>query len=190
MDENKIKSLLKELESPKKIAVVPHRNPDGDAMGSSLGLALFLKAMKHEVQVVLPNEIPDFLKWMPGVEDVYNFEKQNQQSVKALRNSDIVFIVDFNAFHRVGEVMGGLLESLDTTFVMIDHHQQPDPISSYIYSDTSMSSTCEMVYHFIHKLGKTNLISSEIATCLYTGIMTDTGSFKFSSTTSVTHSSS
>ncbi|MDA8594990.1 bifunctional oligoribonuclease/PAP phosphatase NrnA [Flavobacteriaceae bacterium] len=181
---DEIKGLLAQ---PKKIVIVPHRNPDGDAMGSSLGLGKFLENTGHDVQVVLPNDIPDFLKWMPGVENTYNFEKQNQQSVRALEGAELVFVVDFNAFHRVGDVMGTKLESLEAKFVMIDHHQQPDPISKFIYSDTSMSSTCEMVYHFITLLGAQKYIDSDVATCLYTGIMTDTGSFKFRSTTSITH---
>jgi len=187
MNKDLIEQIKGLLAQPKKIVIVPHRNPDGDAMGSSLGLGKFLKNTGHDVQIVLPNDIPEFLKWMPGVDNTFNFEKQNQQSLRALDSAELVFVVDFNAFHRVGDVMGAKLESLDTTYIMIDHHQQPDPISKFIYSDTSMSSTCEMVYHFINLLGQLNYIDSDIASCLYTGIMTDTGSFKFRSTTSTTH---
>ncbi|MGB0837485.1 MAG: DHH family phosphoesterase [Flavobacteriaceae bacterium] len=187
MENSVFENLKLQLSTPKNIVLIPHRNPDGDAMGSSLGMSKFLKNLGHRTQVVLPNEIPDFLKWMPGVDQVYNFEKQNRQSVKALEEADLVFLLDFNAFHRVGDVMGAKLESLDTQFVMIDHHQAPDPITEMMYSDTSICATCQMAFHFIERLKALESIDADVATCLYTGIMTDTGSFKFPSTTSTTH---
>ncbi len=187
MDLVALNKLKVKLEAPQNIVIVPHRNPDGDAMGSSLGMFWFLKSMGLNSQVVLPNEIPDFLKWMPGVEKTLNFEKQNNQSVKALEEASLIFLLDFNAFHRVGDVMGEKLSSLSAEFVMIDHHQEPDDITEFMYSDTSICATCEMIFHFIQKLEKTELICSKTATCLYTGIMTDTGSFKFGSTTALTH---
>lgn len=181
-DITKIKNLLS---SPKKIIIVPHKNPDGDAVGSSLGLYLFLKKHLHEVTVIAPNDYPDFLKWMPEEQSILKFESQREASKKLIDNADIIFTLDFNALHRTGEMEIPLQDS-KAIKIMIDHHQQPDGYATYMYSDTSMSSTCEMVYNFIDMLGEAALITSEIATCLYAGIMTDTGSFRFPSTTSKT----
>jgi bifunctional oligoribonuclease and PAP phosphatase NrnA len=187
MNIEKFEALKELLASPKKIVLVAHKNPDGDAVGSTLALQHFFKKQGHTTQTVLPNDIPGFLQWMPGVDTIYRYDKQNKQSIRSIENADIVFILDFNAFHRVGDPMDKLLASFKGTFVMIDHHQQPDPITEFTYSDTSICSTCEMVYHFIDRLGATSVIDADIATCMYTGIMTDTGSFRFSSTTSTTH---
>ena len=174
------------LETPKNIVIVGHRNPDGDAMGATLGLYHYLKKKGHNPTVVVPNEYPKFLHWLPGSENTYRFDWQNSQSQRAINASDIIFLLDFNALHRVGHDMQNTLESYQKDFVLIDHHQQPDEFS-YMYSDTEMCSTCQMVYHFIEKMGEIDLLDSDIATCLYTGIMTDTGSFRFRSTTSLTH---
>lgn len=174
------------LSEPRNVVIIGHRNPDGDAIGSTLGLKHYLDKKGHKTQVLMPNEYPDFLHWIPGSKTVKRFDRQNSQSVKALRKSDIVFLLDFNALHRVGNDMQNTLEQYENDFALIDHHQQPDDFM-YMYSDTSMSSTCQMVYNFIEMMGDVELIDKDIATCLYTGIMTDTGSFRFSSTTSTTH---
>ena len=187
MSENEIKEIKDLLSTPKNIVLVAHKNPDGDAIGSTLGMQHYLIQKGHKATTVLPNDIPEFLQWLPGVETVYKYDKQNKQSKRSLDEADIVFVLDFNAFHRVGDDMQKALEEYKGTYLMIDHHQQPDPISNYIYSDTSICSTCQMVYHFIDMMGDLNFINPEVATCLYTGIMTDTGSFRFPSTTSTTH---
>ena len=174
------------LATPRKIVVVGHRNPDGDAMGSTLALSHYLKKKNHTVHVVVPNEYPSFLHWLPGSKKTYRFDMQNSQSQRVIRESEIIFLLDFNALHRVGSDMQNTLKAYPNDFVLVDHHQQPDEFK-YMYSDPSMCSTCEMVYRFIDKLGDTKLIDRDIATCLYTGIMTDTGSFRFRSTTSATH---
>ena len=174
------------LERPRNVVIVGHRNPDGDAMGASLGLCRYLKMKGHSPTVVVPNEYPDFLHWLPGSKATYRFDWQNSQSQRAINASDIIFLLDFNALHRVGTDMQYTLEKYQNDFMLIDHHQQPDDFS-YMYSDVEMSSTCQMVYHFIEKMGDLDLIDSKISTCLYTGIMTDTGSFRFRSTTSLTH---
>ncbi len=180
------KELLDYLKTPRNIVVIGHRNPDGDALGSTLGLKHYLDKKGHKTQVLMPNEYPDFLHWVPGSKTVYRFDRQNNQSVKALNKSEIVFLLDFNALHRVGDDMKNTLEKYENDFALIDHHQQPDDFT-YMYSDTSMSSTCQMVYNFIEMEGGLDVIDENIATCLYTGIMTDTGSFRFRSTTSKTH---
>lgn len=182
----KFEDLQSFLNTPKNIVIVGHRNPDGDAMGSTLGLCLYLQKKGHKPTVVVPNEYPDFLHWLPGSKKVYRFDVQNNQSQKAIRRSEMIFLLDFNALHRVGSDMQNTLEAYEHDFALIDHHQQPDDFA-YMYSDVKMSSTSEMVYHFIDKAGDLDLIDQDIATCLYTGIMTDTGSFRFRSTTSTTH---
>ncbi|WP_438977154.1 DHH family phosphoesterase [Polaribacter sp.] len=174
------------LTTPKNIVIVGHRNPDGDAMGSTLALKFYLEKKGHNCKVVVPNEYPDFLHWLPGSDSTYRFDWQNNQSQKAIQNSDIIFLLDFNALHRVGSDMQKTLENYKNDFAMIDHHQQPDDVT-YMYSDTSICSTCQMVYQFIEMNNDLELIDADIATCLYTGIMTDTGSFRFRSTTSATH---
>jgi phosphoesterase RecJ-like protein len=187
MKATEIEALKELLASPKKITIIPHRNPDGDAMGSTLGLYHFLLQKKHEVLVISPNEFPDFLAWLPGAEEVLIFEKDPKKCTEKLNESDVIFTLDFNALHRVGDFMQVTLEKLEKTFVMIDHHQFPNDYAKYTFSDTNFGSTCEMVYHFMHQLGEQNRINTTIATCIYTGIVTDSGSFRFPLTTSTTH---
>ncbi|MEX0273884.1 MAG: bifunctional oligoribonuclease/PAP phosphatase NrnA [Flavobacteriaceae bacterium] len=186
MNKTDVATVKKMLSEPRKIAIVPHKNPDGDAIGSTLALCHYLLKKGHEASVVAPNDYPKFLKWMPGNDRILNFERENKQSVTLLKNADIIFTLDFNHLSRVGQ-MREIMEALEVDFVMIDHHQSPDDYAKVTYSDTDMSSTCEMVYNFIEQLGDAHLIDPDTANCLYAGIMTDTGSFKFSSTTDRTH---
>ena len=179
-----IKSLLS---TPKNIVIVPHKNPDGDAMGSTLGLYHYLKMYNHNVVVIAPNDYPDFLKWLPGDDTVLKFESQQEDSKALIDKADLLFTLDFNALHRAGNGLAEQMEASNATKLMIDHHQQPDDYAAYTYSDVTMSSTCEMVYNFIEMLDDTDRIDANIATCLYVGVMTDTGSFRFPATTSRTH---
>ena len=187
MNENEIKAITELLAAPKKITIIPHRNPDGDAMGSSLALYHFLLKKNHQALVMIPNECPDFLEWMPGIENVLVFDNNVKSATKILSDSDVVFTLDFNALHRTGEEMEVVLKQLSTVFIMIDHHQSPDNYANYTYSDTNFGSTCEMIYNFIEKLDNLNLIDKNIATCIYTGILTDSGGFKFPKTSGRTH---
>lgn len=175
------------FETPKKVVIVPHRNPDGDAIGACLAMYHYLKIKGHTPTVVSPNDYPDFLKWLPGSREVYKFDMQNRQAKAAIDEASVIFLLDFNALNRVGSDMENTLKQFVGDFIMIDHHQQPDDIAKYLYSDVSICSTCQMIYHYIDFLGDVNLINEAIATCIYTGIMTDTGSFRFPSTTSTTH---
>ncbi|QOG01858.1 bifunctional oligoribonuclease/PAP phosphatase NrnA [Flavobacterium sp. MDT1-60] len=174
------------LATPKKIAIIPHRGPDGDAMGSTLGLYHFLLKNNHHPTVIAPNDFPDFLAWLPGSETVKIFEKDTENCTKILEEAELIFTLDFNAFHRTGE-MEHTLAKLTAPFIMIDHHQKPDDYAAYTYSDTSFGSTCEMVYNFISFLNKKEDLDKTIATCIYTGILTDSGSFRFPGTTGNTH---
>jgi len=174
------------LSTPKKIAIIPHRGPDGDAMGSTLGLYHFLLKNNHYPVVISPNEFPDFLAWMPGSETVKIYEKDKENCTILLEEAELVFTLDFNALHRTGE-MEHALAKLKAPFIMIDHHQKPDDYATFTYSDTSFGSTCEMIYNFILFLGKKEAIDKTIGTCIYTGILTDSGSFRFPKTTGTTH---
>ncbi|WP_372339328.1 bifunctional oligoribonuclease/PAP phosphatase NrnA [Flavobacterium sp. MFBS3-15] len=175
------------LAAPKKIAIIPHRNPDGDAMGSTLGLGRFLKLKGHDVTVIAPNEFPDFLAWLPGADGVKVFERENETATKLLKEAQIVFTLDFNTLGRLGDAMEAVLKGLDVPFIMIDHHQAPDDYATYMFSDTNYGSTCEMVYHFITALDEKQYLDKTVATCLYTGIVTDSGSFRYPLTTGTTH---
>lgn len=174
------------LATKKKIVIVPHKNPDGDAIGSTLGLYHYLLKGGHDAQVITPNDYPNFLKWVPGENTILKHDTQTNECNALIEKADIIFTLDFNAFHRTGNMETVLSES-NALKIMIDHHQAPDDYATYTFSDVSMSSTCEMIYHFIDMLGDTSSIDTNIATCLYVGIMTDTGSFRFRSTTSKTH---
>jgi phosphoesterase RecJ-like protein len=178
-----LKSFLKE---PKNIVIVGHRNPDGDAIGATLALKQYLDKKGHRASVIVPNGYPEFLHWLPGSDTVYRFDRQNSQSHRLINASDIIFLLDFNTLHRVGSDMQNTLEKYSKDFVMIDHHQQPDTVK-YMYSDVTICSTSQMVYQFLEMNNDLDCIDANIASCLYTGIMTDTGSFRFRSTTSSTH---
>ena len=186
MKKQDITSIKQLLSTKKKIVIVPHKNPDGDAIGSTLGLYHYLLKGNHQVNVVVPNDYPSFLKWIPGSDTILKHDSQTKACDELINDADIIFTLDFNAFHRTGNMESVLAES-SAIKIMIDHHQAPDDYATFTFSDVGMSSTCEMVYHFIDKLGDTDLVDSNIATCLYVGIMTDTGSFRFRSTTSTTH---
>jgi len=175
------------LESAKEIVIVAHRNPDGDAIGSSLGLYFYLKDLGHNVTAIMPNDFPDFLKWLPGVDTIKIHEKDISGCDALIEKADVIFTLDFNILERVGQPMQSSLEKSDAQFIMIDHHQQPSDYAVVTYSDTSMSSTCEMVFHFIKALDPEVKLSKDLATNLYTGIVTDTGSFRYASTSSDTH---
>ena len=174
------------LATPKKIAIIPHRSPDGDAMGSTLALYHFLLKLNHQPIVISPNDFPNFLDWLPSSETVLIYENNKENCTKILNEAELVFTLDFNALHRTGE-MEQVLNKLSAPIIMIDHHQKPDTYATFTYSDTAIGSTCEMIYNFISFLDKTALIDKTIATCIYTGITTDSGSFRFPSTTSTTH---
>jgi phosphoesterase RecJ-like protein len=186
MNEQEIQAIQQLLATPKKIAIIPHRSPDGDAMGSTLGLYHFLLKNNHFPTVISPNEFPDFLAWMPGSETVLIYEKDKVNCTKILQEAELVFTLDFNALHRVGE-MENVLTTLSAPFVMIDHHQSPDDYATVTYSNVAFGSTCEMMYNFISFLGKKSDIDKKIGTCIYTGILTDSGSFRFPKTTGTTH---
>lgn len=175
------------LATPQKIVITMHQKPDGDAMGAALGMFHFLKKLGHEAVVVSPTNWAKFLNWIPGCKNVVDFEKNVAKAQAVVESSNLIFCLDFNAFHRTRK-MEDVLRNYSGTRILIDHHEQPDTNQFHCgISDVSKCSTCEMVYDFIIESPWADLMDEEIATCLYTGIMTDTGSFRFSITTPQVH---
>lgn len=179
---------LKELlSSPKQIAITTHQNPDGDAMGSSLALMLYLRKKGHQVYFISPTTFADFYKWMPGCEETIIYPYNNGKAKEVIDKADVFFCLDFNAQKRVGPDMAPVLEASTAVKVVIDHHLYPDDFPNYLYSRITASSTAEMVYDFIELMGDEALLDKEIGTNIYTGILTDTGAFQFPSTSAHVH---
>lgn len=169
------------LSSPKKMVIVTHYNPDGDAIGSSLALLLYLQQYKHQVSVLVPNSLPDYLTWMPESENILIATEQSDICKEKIEEADIIFCLDFNAFNRVGQ-MQEFLEQSKTFKILIDHHISPMKYFNLKYSLTDKtSSTSELVYRLIvEKLADKKHFTKAMAECLYVGIMTDTGSMSYS----------
>jgi len=174
------------LESPKKVVITMHQKPDADAMGSSLAMYHYLIQKGHQVTVISPTNFPDFLKWMPGANDVIDYESSMDRAIQALEGIDLLFCLDFNALYRTKN-LAPHLEKLNCTKILIDHHLEPQPSFDYGVSDTKASSTAQLVYETIYKLGDEQYINLEIAECIYAGTVTDTGSFRFASTSAAVH---
>lgn len=161
--------------------MVTHYNPDGDAIGSAIGFMHVLRAAGHHAQVLLPNSAPPFLRWMPGYEEALAGDAQREQCLAAIREADAVICLDFNRRDRVGTLEEALRAAPFT--VLIDHHQEPEDFAAISFSDTGACATSQMVHDIVEALGWGQRIGREAATCLYTGIVTDSGSFRFGSTT-------
>jgi len=169
-----------------KIVITTHHKPDADALGSSLGLYNFLLQLNITAQVITPTDYGDFLMWMPGEPTVINYEEETELAEQMVADADLVFCLDFNALKRIN-TLGDLVAASKAKKVMIDHHLQPENFDDYRLWTSKASSTCELIFWFIQTLQFEHLINKEIASCLYAGIMTDTASFKHSSTTANTH---
>lgn len=176
-----ISDLYPLLHQPQKVVITTHQKPDADAMGSSLALGHYLRKKGHEVSVISPTNWAGFVDWMPGTALVINYDQHQQKSKQLLTQADLLFCLDFNIFHRT-KSMTEVLYSLSCKKVLIDHHQEPD-VASFTFgvSDTSKSSTCEMIYDFIVGANDADLIDQDIAECIYAGVVGDTGSFRFAS---------
>ncbi|MPS66434.1 bifunctional oligoribonuclease/PAP phosphatase NrnA [Chryseobacterium sp.] len=168
-----------------KIVIITHYNPDGDAIGSSLGLKHYLQAKGLHAEVVVPNDFPKFLKWMPEAKKNIIAEYKRKLAFDIINEADVIFCLDFNSPSRIG-ILGEWLVKSKAKKILIDHHQQPEQFD-FVYSDTIIPATCQMVYHFIEAMDDENLVNKDMAECLYTGIMTDTGGFRFRSTSATTH---
>jgi phosphoesterase RecJ-like protein len=169
------------------IVITTHRNPDADAMGSSLGLKhLLSKKISAEIVVLVPDRFPAFLNWMPDAGQTKVFDQDRENAKALLSRANVIFCLDYNHPSRTSS-MEEELRKASGLKIMIDHHQEPDDFAAYRWSDTKASSTCELIVSFMDALGWQASLDKDIATCLYTGIMTDTGSFRFSATSPLTH---
>jgi len=181
---NEIYPLLRE---PKNVVITTHQKPDGDAMGSSLGLFHFLKQLGHLVTVISPTNWADFLDWMPATKLVLDYERQTEEANELIDKADWIFCLDFNTLGRTKKMEEKLANATGSR-VLIDHHQEPQTEKfAYGISNTNKSSTCEMIYDLIMDSGNEACINESVAECLYAGVMTDTGSFRFPSTTASVH---
>ena len=184
---HELSEIKKILNPQNKIVIITHYNPDGDAIGSSLGLKHYLNAKGIDAEVVVPNDFPKFLKWMPDAKKITIADYKQKKASDLIKNADIIFILDFNTPSRSGNFVSSLIEKSEGKKILIDHHQQPDTFD-FVYSDTTIPATCQMIYHFIEAMEETHFINENTAKCLYTGIMTDTGGFRYRSTSATTHS--
>jgi len=182
-----ITEIIPLLQDPRNIVIVMHQKPDADAMGSSLGLYHVLTSLGHQVTVISPTNWADWLSWMPGAEGVIDYELNTAKSNEYLEKADWIFCLDFNVLHRTRK-MTVPIENAPGIRILIDHHQQPQKeVFTYGISDTSKSSTSEMVFDFIESAAQGHRINQNVAECLYAGVMTDTGSFRFNSASASVH---
>jgi phosphoesterase RecJ-like protein len=182
-----IQQIFPLLSQPKKVVITTHQKPDADAMGSSLALYHFLNQFGHSVTVISPTNWATFLNWMPGCKTVLDFESPNDKANTAIAEADWIFCLDFNVLSRTKRMEEKLMTA-KAQKVLIDHHREPQTeVFAYGISDTGKSSTAEMIYDFIIASGNEDKITPEIADCIYAGTMTDTGSFRFPSTTASVH---
>ncbi|MCM1078035.1 MAG: bifunctional oligoribonuclease/PAP phosphatase NrnA [Bacteroidales bacterium] len=192
-----ISELRKLIDGAQNIVITCHHNPDGDALGSSLALARFLKLSGKDATVIIPDAYPDFLQWLPGTQEIIRFDKHTEKSEMIFKICDLVFCLDFNTVGRTGENMSKAISSSTAEKILIDHHLEPDIDTAWAWSAPEMCSTSQMVFHIIEALEKekatghaqdssktdnTGGIDKQIATCIYCGMMTDTGAFTYNST--------
>ena len=166
------------ISSAQHVVLLTHQSPDGDAMGSSLAMYHYIKSLGKDAQVIVPNAFPDFLAWMPGADTVLLYDAQTAEANSSLEEADLVICTDFNAPSRIG-ALGDKMLTLACPKLMIDHHLHPTDFADFIVSEPEASSTCELVYEVLTTLQAK--LSTDIATCLYTGLMTDTGNFSYNS---------
>lgn len=171
------------LSKPRKIVIVTHFKPDADALGSSLGLAGYLKKKGHSVKVITPSDYPDFLTWMPGNSEVLIFNKERSKNTETfIAESDIIFCLDFSSLKRIND-LGLMVERSGAKKVLIDHHLEPEKFAEFEQWDARAASTAELVYKLIVECNDKHLIDGDVANCLYAGLMTDTGGFRHPNTT-------
>ena len=183
MNDNILKSVTKLFSEKRNIIFIPHSSPDADALGSCLALYHFFN-QENEVDIISPNEYTEILNFLPGSENILNYERDKEKCENIFNKGDVIFTLDFNSLGRARN-LSSLISKSSATTIMIDHHENPDNYADITISNSKMSSTCEMVYDFICSIDKSK-IDNKIATCIYTGIVADTGSFRFPSTTSKT----
>ncbi len=174
-----ISVIKSKLSVPSNILIITHRNPDGDAIGSSLGLKLFLDEFGHNCKVLMPSEFPVVFNYLPALSSITIFDNNQEEARQMLTHADIIFCLDFNGLDRI-DPLGLEISESHAYKAMIDHHLDPEPFADWYLSDVHASSTSELVYRFIEALGHApHMVNTDIGSCLFTGILTDTGSFKY-----------
>ncbi|NQW26471.1 MAG: DHH family phosphoesterase [Flammeovirgaceae bacterium] len=182
-----IETLIHKLTEFEHVVITTHANPDADALGSSLGLYHFLIARGHKVTIVTPTDYPDFISWLPGNQEVLKFGSNTDHLIKEIIDqASLIFCLDFSGLDRLQD-LSELVKNATAKKVMIDHHLEPENFDNYRLWDTRAAATAELIYDFILMVANREAISADIANCLYAGIMTDTGSFRHSNTTSKVH---
>jgi phosphoesterase RecJ-like protein len=180
-------TLTELLAQPQKIVITTHHKPDGDAMGSSLGLYNYLIQQGHHATVIAPTDYPAFLNWLPGNDDVIIYTDHTEQAATLIADAQLIFCLDFNALGRIND-MGALVGASKAYKIMIDHHLEPEGFDDFRHWDTKACATAQLIYDFIvNELHHKELVNKDVATCLYTGIMTDSASFRLPNTTSAVH---
>lgn len=170
-------ALIELIHIPQNVAILSHRNPDGDAIGSSLAMRHYLEQYGHTVHVLFPSEYPEEFEALSGAEDILVWDIHTEECKQVLSRKNLFFLLDFNSYSRIDR-MGDYIKDLPGKRVMIDHHLYPDQIADYVFSEPEASSTCEMVYRFIQGIGDGRRINPTVGTCIFTGLVTDTGSFR------------
>jgi phosphoesterase RecJ-like protein len=181
-------SQLKEfLSKPHKIVITTHYKPDADAIGSSLGLAAYLKKLGHQVQVISPSDYPKFLHWLPDNEEVLIYDKNNEKTIENLvHQADLICCLDFSCYGRL-EAIAPIFENAQKDVLLIDHHINPSITAKYNFHNVQAAATAQLIYELIVALGDKDKIDVQVGECLYAGILTDTGSFKHPCTTKKVH---
>ena len=181
LSEKELFELMRTIQQAQKIVICAHRGPDGDAVGSSLAWSQYLHSLGKQVSVIMPNPFPDFLRWIPGSQYISFYDKNETAAANIIANAHLIFCLDFNALSRLQD-MGKVIEKSKADRVIIDHHLNPDlSIAKMVISHPEMSSTCELVFRLIHQLGGYEEMTKQMAIAIYTGMMTDTGGFTYSS---------
>ena len=182
-----MQQIIDKIKKANSIVITSHKSPDGDSIGSSLGLYQFIQNLNKQVTICHPDKAPDFLLWLDDVEDIHTLEEDPETVKMLIEKADLIFSLDYNDLSRVGEEMQALLAQATASFIMIDHHLYPSDYATLTLSDTAVCSTSQLVYDVITNSTESQLMDVKTATPLYLGIMTDTGSFRFPSVQPRTH---
>lgn len=181
ISEQNVDAVGKIMKNADRFVVVAHKNPDGDAVGSSLAMCRYLRNIGKDVKVLLPNAFPAFLNWMPGADEILFYDADKDTCDNVIASADVLVCLDFNVFSRTGDMASQLLASTATK-VLIDHHLQPSAEFDILISHPEACSTCELVFRVVNAMGAYDAMDFEFAQCVYTGMMTDTGAFAYAST--------
>ncbi len=184
---NPYKEIENEILNASHILITAHKSPDGDSVGSSLGLLHFIESLGKKAVIGHPDPAPEFLQWLEGVDSILHMDRDGEALKNHFQKTDLIFCLDYNATDRVGVDMQQLIKGASAKKIMIDHHLNPENFVDIIVSETEVCSTSQLIYELIEQSGHADLLNEKIGTALYLGILTDTGSFRFPSVRPRTH---